>query len=84
MYRLDPDQRMQPLLDQPTPVTRQALPSVYALNGAVYYAAAPFLRKERTFVTPATVAYVMPLERSIDIDTPFDWALAEVFLKQHA
>ena len=34
---------------------------------------AAWLRRTRTFVTPETVAYVMPASRSIDIDTADDF-----------
>jgi CMP-N-acetylneuraminic acid synthetase len=58
---------------------RQALPDVFALNGAIY------LARTQTFLThgwhgPKTAAYVMPFERSVDIDTPVDFALAELVI----
>lgn len=51
---------------------RQELPPVYLLNGAVYVANTEWLIAERKFVTPETAAYVMPAERSSDIDTEDD------------
>lgn len=81
-YRLGPDQRLQTLIDVPLMSRRQELPPVYALNGALYYARTDWLRQHRTFVTAETVGYVMPAERSLDLDTMLDWQLAEWLLKE--
>lgn len=76
MYRLAADGRMIPLLENvPHIACRQELPEVYAINGAVYVAEAAWLRRTRTFVTGETVAYLMPPERSIDIDTAADFEI---------
>jgi CMP-N,N'-diacetyllegionaminic acid synthase len=53
-----------------------------ALNGAVYAARAPWLRATRTFLGPQTVAYRMPLERSLDIDTEEDFAVLDLIMKR--
>lgn len=83
MYRLDADQRLQPLIDVPPIACRQELPSIYAMNGALYYSRADRLRQHRTFITDETVAYIMPPERSVDLDNLLDWKLAELLLKEH-
>lgn len=73
MYSLTADQGLVPIIAAPVAATRrQDLSPVYALNGAVYVANTTWLRRTRTFVTRETVAYVMPPERSIDIDTKAD------------
>jgi N-acylneuraminate cytidylyltransferase len=78
MYRLAAAQTLEPVLDVPAETTRrQDLPTVYALNGAVYIADASWLRRSRAFVTRETVAHVMPAERSLDIDTQRDFDLFE-------
>jgi len=84
MYRLGADQRLQTLIDVPPILRRQDLPPVYAVNGALYYARADWLRQHHAFVTAETVAYVMPPERSVDMDTLLDWKLAEMLLKERA
>jgi N-acylneuraminate cytidylyltransferase len=58
-------------------VRSQDLPVVYCINGAVYVAEVSWLIKNKTFVTEKTVAYVMPMRRSIDIDTWEDIIIAE-------
>jgi len=59
---------------------RQDFPRHYRLNGALYLGATDFLRKQHSFFGDATYAYIMPKERSIDIDDLFDFSLAEFLL----
>lgn len=74
MYRLERQSRLHSILDLPQEVMRrQDLPSVYSLNGAIYIAGTEWLRTNKAFVTDETVGYIMPRERSIDIDTPGDY-----------
>ena len=81
MFRMDADGRLHRLLDDGMAAhRRQNLPPVYALNGAVYVVAVPWFRERRTFVTPETVAYVMPPERSVDVDTAANLAAADALL----
>jgi CMP-N,N'-diacetyllegionaminic acid synthase len=61
---------------------RQELPPVYALNGAVYVARTEMLLFQRTLFPEPTYGYVMPAERSIDIDTVWDLRIAEAILGQ--
>jgi len=56
---------------------RQELPSVYVLNGAVYVAAPDQIDRTHGFLTAKTRGFVMPAERSLDLDTELDWAYAE-------
>lgn len=84
MYRTDTEGRLQPLLDQADrPARRQDLPDIYILNGALYIATCQELYTSRTFVNNRTVAYIMPRERSLDIDTPLDLTLCELLLQKH-
>ena len=61
---------------------RQDIPPAYKPNGAIFISKPETLRKYRTFYTPRTLGYIMPPERSIDIDTEFDFMLAEFFLER--
>jgi len=63
-------------------LTRQAQKNNYALNGALYLADADWLRQEQRFITKATLMHPMPPERSIDIDSMFDWTIAELLLEK--
>lgn len=59
---------------------RQALPATYTPNGAIFIATASGLQAHRSFYTPRSLPYIMPPERSLDIDTEFDFTLAELSL----
>ncbi|MDX2481474.1 MAG: acylneuraminate cytidylyltransferase family protein [Desulfuromusa sp.] len=59
---------------------RQDLPKFYRLNGAIYLAQVTELKKNRSFYGPKTFAYLMPTERSVDIDLIQDFLLAEAYL----
>ena len=51
----------------------------------VYTARCNWLRNTKEFVNDETVGFVMPSERSLDIDTPLDIEIAELLLgKTHA
>lgn len=52
---------------------RQDLPAAYVLNGAIYVAEVNWLRKGKRFIDATTIAYPMPNERSLDIDTASDF-----------
>lgn len=80
MYRLGSAGELQPLLPGEDIARRQDLPPVYALNGAMYFAQTAWLRARRGLVGPETIGYPMPTERSVDIDEPLDWRLAEMLL----
>ena len=61
---------------------RQDLPPVYQLNGALYVTRTTILLEQHRILGEHTVPYIMPQERSIDIDTPADLRLAECILKK--
>lgn len=82
MYSLSDDQRLEPLLQVDGAHCRQQLPPAYVLNGALYLASRDFLLREQAFIANNTVGYVMPAERSVDIDTPLDWQWAEFLMEQ--
>lgn len=73
-YGLGPDAKLMKLLELPENVSRrQDLPPTYILNGAIYIAEVEWLQNNRSFVGAETTAYIMPAERSIDIDTAQDF-----------
>lgn len=72
MYLLDADSRMKPVVGDSSKTRRQDIPKTYVLNGSVYVAKTSWLTEHKTFITPQTVAYEMPLDRSLDIDTEAD------------
>lgn len=59
----------------------QELPKGYMPNGNVYIIKTKSLRKEKKFITKRTKGIVSSKLQSVDIDTPEDWAIAEVLYK---
>ena len=59
---------------------RQMLPKYYCINGAIYLVKTEELNSERMFRN-RSYAYIMPRDRSIDIDTELDFAIAELMMK---
>ena len=83
MYQRSSSGYLQPLVSEhPKIDNRQSLPSVYVLNGSIYLARTEWLRERQKFVSSDTLGYVMPPERSADIDTPLDWLWVEYLIKR--
>jgi len=82
MYWLDRNNLMKPVLNEEyTSNRRQDIPPAYAVNGAVYVANVDWFCEHKTFIGPKTKAFVMPLEKSIDIDSAWDLAILRAILK---
>lgn len=60
--------------------TRQELPTFYRINGAIYGVSTPYFLRTQNIYEGNSFAYIMPQERSIDIDTLFDFSFAEYLL----
>lgn len=61
---------------------RQELPVFYRLNGAIYLACCNYLKIQKNYFGNETYAYIMPRERSIDIDNEIDFKFAEYLLQR--
>lgn len=62
---------------------RQSQETYYRPNGAIYIVFIPEFRKDQFLYRDGSYAYIMPKERSVDIDTEFDFKFAE-FLMNYA
>lgn len=60
----------------------QDLPEAYRPNGAIFISTPDMIRKHKTFYTSKTIPYIMPKERSVDIDTDFDFKFAEFLIEK--
>lgn len=61
---------------------RQDCPKVYEYNGAIYVINIKSLKKAPRHLLKNIKKYVMDEEVSLDIDTPFDWIIAELLMAQ--
>jgi CMP-N,N'-diacetyllegionaminic acid synthase len=85
MYTIDVAGKMAALISKDTfYARRQDLPPVYILNGAIYVARSEWLRKHKTFMTDETHGFVMPQDRSADIDTEIDLTMLNLQLHNDA
>lgn len=67
------------------PSRRQEYPAAYMLNAAIYLNRPASLLASRSFQPPGALAYIMPQERSLDIDSPWELRIADLILReQHA
>lgn len=62
---------------------RQLNKKYYIPNGAIYILDYNLLKTKRTYYDENTIMYLMPYERSIDIDTEMDFKYAEFLMKTH-
>lgn len=62
---------------------RQDLPPVFVLNGAVYVSETEWFSRNKCFVGTKTRGYVMPKERSVDIDTEIDMRFCQVLISEN-
>ena len=79
MYRFV-DGRLVPYEAESAERLRQKLPAVYHRNGAVYACRRALIAEERTLLGPDTRPYIMPRERSINIDDELDLAVADFLM----
>lgn len=79
MFTINQEKKLKPLFSGNLPARRQDLPPVYVINGAIYLAKTTWLQQNKTFIAEETIAFTMPQERSIDIDSEFDLFLLEAY-----
>lgn len=61
---------------------RQDAPAAWEFNGAVYVINPESIRRMPLGKFPRRIPFEMPRSRSIDLDTPTDWAIAEYLLSE--
>lgn len=59
----------------------QSMPKAYRANGAIHVLDIPAFQKEKSYYAQPLIGYVMPPERSVDIDTYNDLLYAEFLIK---
>ena len=65
-----------------TPINNKSQ-SVYYPNGAIYAAHSSWLERNPTFYSKNTYTYLMPEERSIDIDYEYQFDISEMLFKKN-
>lgn len=85
-FRIERNTPRPAMTDTDSWLPRQLLPDCYYLNGAVYVVrTAAFLADPASsFLFGRCAASIMPAERSLDIDTGFQFKIAEMLLTERA
>lgn len=63
---------------------RQDAPKAWEYNGAVYVINPQSIRRSQMGAFERRVPVMMPRERSVDLDTPLDWIVAEALIGRQA
>ena len=61
---------------------RQKYENFFRVNGAMYISKKEWILKNKSVLTEDTAGFIMPPERSIDIDNKYEWNIAEFLLKK--
>lgn len=70
------------LVKQGNFTTRQAAPLVYDMNSSIYVWWKKLLKEKKKIFLDKTKIYIMPKERSIDIDDSIDFKIAEIMIEE--
>jgi CMP-N,N'-diacetyllegionaminic acid synthase len=82
MYNLNEKEEMRILIEKKDIYFRQQLSRVYAVNGAIFLNKISHLKKNLTIISSVSHIYIMPKERSLDVDTEFDLKIANYLLSE--
>jgi len=83
MFLLDDHHHIRPVTrDETINTRRQDLPKVYMPNGALFIASTEYLQEKKSFYTKDTTGFIMPKERSYDIDDELDFIICEYLLNK--
>lgn len=77
------DQQLIPFCNEDKEIRRQELPAVYHRNGAIYGIKRDAYAKHHSLMSGKLLPFVMPIERSVNIDNELDLKLAELLIQGH-
>jgi N-acylneuraminate cytidylyltransferase len=79
--RRDEEFKLDPVFKEFITMRSQDLPELFCPTGAVWWAQADVLRRERTYHVATRRGWEIPWQRGVDIDTNDDWIMAEVLFR---
>jgi pseudaminic acid cytidylyltransferase len=77
----DDGRRLVPIFQAQMSRRSQDLPAVFCPTGAIWWAKAGVLRREKTFHIAHRTGWEIPWQRAVDIDTEDDWKLADLLMR---
>lgn len=79
---LDDNRMLTPFFAAYIGLKSQSMPKAYRANGAIHVLDITAFQREKSYYAQPLIGYVMPHERSIDIDTESDLKYAEYLLNE--
>ncbi|MCK5099983.1 MAG: acylneuraminate cytidylyltransferase family protein [Desulfobacteraceae bacterium] len=80
-FTMGADNKLVPVFEQKYfQQQRQELPLVYMPTGAIYIAESKWFLENKSFYSDSTVGYIIPRERSLDIDSELDFKVFEAII----
>lgn len=67
-----------------TGIRRQEMKPMYVRNGALYISSIELLKERKLIIGDVPLLYIMPKERSIDVDSMMDFEYIELLMKKTA
>ena len=76
--------RLSPVFLEQMSKRSQDLPELFCPTGAIWWAKAAVLRREKTFQVAGRTGWEIPWQRAVDIDTEDDWIMAELLMRKQS
>jgi len=80
--RMEGDKVLPYSMSEKEGLRRQDLEKAYKRNGSVYVICRDFIMKNHHLFSDNAVGYIVPQERSVDINTDFDWFRSEYMMEE--
>ena len=72
--------QLKPVFENRVTERSQDLPDLFCPTGAIWWAKAGVVRRERTYHIPQRTGWEIPWQQGVDIDTEDDWLIAELLM----
>ena len=82
MFSIQRNKKIKKYFDSKKIYNRQKFEKIYRENGAIYFESIKEFKKNKSFINSKTKGFIMPYNKSIDIDTVYDFKIAEIFFKK--
>jgi len=78
---VEEDSRFRPAFGDNLKARSQDLKELFCPTGAIWWARTDYLLRTETFYGPDTVAWTIGWDHSVDVDSPEDWRIAQLFME---
>ena len=81
MYSINKNKKIIKYFNTKKIYNRQKFEKIYRENGSIYFESIKEFKKDRSFINNKTKGFIMPYIKSIDVDTIYDFRIAEMLFK---